>query len=150
MSQERSVDIIDHAKNFHSELSEYYHKLSGIADKERVRILLNYLSENEKKQEEALAEYEGVAPHEVMDTWFKYGPDIPEKSFEEEKMSADMDVDAVVHEAVRLDNYLSEMYKTAITRAQSESIKKVFINLLALNEKHIRDLVRDSEHLTDW
>ena len=63
---------------------------------------------------------------------------------------ADMDVDTVLREALRLDECLSELYQEVIDRAQTDRIKEVFTNLLEVNKKEMRDLVRDSGHLRDW
>jgi len=151
MSQERVVDIINHARNFYSQLSKYYDELSIVADRERVKILLDYLSECEKRHEQALADYEDIAPHDVIDTWFKCGADKTINEFSEpSKLTSDMDVDAVVREALRLDQCLSDLYQEVIDRAQTDRIKEIFTNLLESNKKDMRDLVRDSGHLYDW
>ena len=46
MSQERVIDVIDHARDFYSQLSKYHDGLSVVTDQERVKIFLDYLSEN--------------------------------------------------------------------------------------------------------
>ena len=151
MSQERVIDIIGHARAFHSQLSEYYENLSALADRERVKIFLDYLSECEKRHEQALSEYEEIAPHEVIDTWFKCGADTASASdFTPSELTHDMDVDTVLREALRLDQCLSDLYREAMNRAQTARIKEVFTNLLDTNQKEMRNLVRDSEHLHDW
>ena len=48
MAYETVRDILDRVRNFHDQVGEYYHRLYSIADKERVRILLDYLSRHEK------------------------------------------------------------------------------------------------------
>ena len=151
MSQERVLDIIDHARNFYTQLSNYYERLSDIADQERVKILLNYLSELETRHEQALAEYERTAPHEVIDTRFKYGIDKETaECFTTPTLSSDMDVDAVMREAMRLDQCISSLYQTAADRAQTDRIRELFTSLLEANKKDMRNLCRDSEHLQDW
>lgn len=121
MSQERVIDVIDHARDFYSQLSKYYDALSVVADRERVKIFLDYLSECAKRHKQALAEYEDTAPHNVIDTWFKCGADTATaKDFEPSTLTADMDVDTVLREALRLDQCLSDLYQEAIDRAQTE------------------------------
>lgn len=150
MSQERVIDVIDHARDFYSQLSKYYDELSIVTDRERVRIFLDYLSECEKRHEQALAEYEAIAPDDVIDTWFKCGADkANEKCFQPSKLTADMDVDTVLREALRLDQCLSDLYQEAIDRAQTDRIKEVFTNLLEANIKDMHNLARDSGHLHD-
>lgn len=151
MSQEQVIDMIDHARDFYSQLSKYYDELSVVADRERVKIFLDYLSECEKRHEQALAKYEETAPHDVIDTWFKCGADKANEScFQSPKLTADMDADTVLREALRLDQCLSDLYQEAIDRAQTDRIKEVFTNLLEANKKDMRNLVRDSGHLHDW
>jgi rubrerythrin len=151
MSQERVVDIIDHAREFYSRLSKYHDELSAVADRERVKILLDYLSDCEQRHEQALADYEGIAPHAVIDTWFKCGADkaINELS-EASQLTSDMDVDTVLREALRLDQCLSDLYQELIDRAQTDRIREIFTRLLETNKKEMRNLVRDSGHLYDW
>ncbi len=151
MSQESVLDIIDHVRSFYTQLSKYYKGLSDAADQERVKILLNYLSELEARHEQALAEYEASAPQDLMDTRFKYGVDkATAKCFSTPTLTPDMDVDTVVREALRLDECISALYQEVIDRAQTERIKEMFTNLLEANKKDMRNLVRDSEHLQDW
>ena len=151
MSQERVIDIIDHAREFCSRLSKYYEGLSSVADRERVKIFLDYLSECEKRHEQALAGYEQTAPRDVIETWFKCGADAATaEDFEPSALTSDMDVDDVLREALRLDQCLSDLYQEAIERAQTDRIKEVFTNLLEANKKDMRNLVRDSGQLHDW
>lgn len=151
MSQERVLDIIDHVRNFYSQLSKYYDELGVVADRERVKILLDYLSAFEKRHEQALAEYEHIAPHDVVDTWFKCGVDKAiNECLEPSKLTSDMDIDTVLREALRLDQCLSDLYQEVIDRAQTDRIREVFTNLLESNKKDMRDLVRDCGHLHDW
>ena len=151
MSQERVIDVIDHARDFYSQLSKYYEGLCAVTDRERVKIFLDYLSECEKRHERALAEYEETAPDDIIDTWFKCGADTATaKDFEPSTLTSDMDVDTVLREALRLDQCLSDLYQEAIDRAQTDRIREVFTNLLEANKKDMRNLVRDSGHLHDW
>ncbi len=151
MSQENVMDVIDHARIFHAQLSKYYDELSEVADRERVKIFLNYLSNCEKRHEHALAEYEETAPLNVTDTWFKCGADKAINEFLDPRtLTSDMDIDSVLREALRLDQCLSELYQEAIDRAQTDRIKEVFKNLLETNKKEMRNLSRDFGHLHDW
>ncbi len=151
MSRERVLDVIEHARDFHSQLSKYYDELSHVSDRERVKILLHYLSECEKRHEQALADYEEIAPDEVLNTWFKYGADKAiNELLEPSKLTSDMDVETVLREVLRLDQCLSALYQEMIDRAQTDSIREVFTNLLESNKQDMRNLVRDCGHLSDW
>ena len=151
MSQEQVRDIIDHARDFYSQLSTYYSELSGVTDQERVKIFLDYLSVCEKRHEQALAEYEETAPRDIINTWFKCGDDEATSTLlEPSLLTSDMDIDTVLREALRLGQCISDMYQKALDRAQTDGIKEIFRNLLEGNKKDMRNLVRDCGHLHDW
>lgn len=150
MSQERVMDVIDHARNFYSQLDTYYKGLSKVADQERVKIFLDYLSECERRHEQALALYEENAPDDVVDTWYKCGADTATaKDIDPSKLTADMNVDTVLREALRLNQCLSNLYQEAIDRAQTDRVKEVFSTLLEAHKKDMHNLVRDAGHLQD-
>ena len=151
MGKERVLDVIDHARDFHSQLSRYYDSLSAVADRARVKIFLDYLSACAKRHEEVLAEYEENAPREIMDTWVSCAADAPiAKALELKPLTPGMDVDTVLREALRLDECLSEMYREVIDRAATDRIREVFTRLLEANQKDMHNLARDSGHLHDW
>ena len=151
MSQECVLDVIEHAKDFYARLSAYYDELQEVTDRERVKILLRYLSACQKRHVQALAEYEQTAPHDIMDTWFKCGADKANSDcFNPAMLTADMDVDEVLREALRLDQCLADLYQEVIDRSQTDSIREVFTNLLQCNKKDMQNLVRDSGHFHDW
>ncbi|WP_372845592.1 hypothetical protein [Pontiella sp.] len=151
MSQERVMDIIDRARDFHAQLSEYFAARSAGSDKAWAKILLNYLGEAEKRHEEALEDYEKHVSHDVTDTWLQFPPDIKvEHYLTPAEITADMDAEDVLREVLRLDQRLSELYREVVKRAHSKRIKEVFTNLLETNEKEMRNLSRDFGHMQDW
>ncbi len=58
MSFENFKDILDHARAFHRQLSSYYKKLGDKAERERVKMLLDYMSRHEAHLDESLKQYE--------------------------------------------------------------------------------------------
>ncbi len=152
MAQEQVMDLIDHACELHARLSEYYDELSKRSGQDRVKILLNYLSESEARHEKALAEYEhDFASADVTDTWYQFKPDLMEKGkWIPENITPEMDADAVLRVVLRIDDRLSELYREIIKRAHSKRIRDVFTNLLDTNEKEKRNLARDFAHMSDW
>jgi rubrerythrin len=143
--------VIDHARDFYAQLGRYYDALKEVADRERVKMLLDYLSACEKRHAQALAEYELTAPHEIIDTWFKWGADkATNECLEPAKLSPDMDVDTVLREALRLDQCLSDLYQEIVERAHTERIREIFTDLLEANKKDMRNLVRGAVQMRDW
>ena len=147
---ERTQDVLDHARTFHNELRRLYEQLSTETQKERVKMLLEYLSHHEKHLEQSLAAYEESASERVLDTWFKYVPQEDKlKEFQDVKLEPDMSIDDVVDVALRMDNCLVEFYKDMAEVAVIPEVKEVFTNLLAMEEKEKRKLVRDALRLKE-
>ena len=48
MAFETTKDVLDHARDFHRQLSDHYAQLRDKAERERVKMLLDYLSRHEK------------------------------------------------------------------------------------------------------
>lgn len=147
---ERTQDVLDHARIFHNELRRLYEQLSTETEKERVRMLLDYLSRHEEHLEESLAAYEEGASKRVLDTWFKYVPaeDKLEK-FRDVKLEPDMSVDDVVDVALRMDDCLVDLYKEMAEVAVSQEVKEVFTNLLEMEEQEKHKLVRNALQLKE-
>lgn len=151
MGKERIVDVLEHAREFHAQLSRYYDSLATVADRARVKIFLDYLSACARRHEEALAEYEEVAPRDVMDTWVSCATDARiGKALELKTLTPGMQVEEVLREALRLDECLSELYREVIDRAATDRVREVFTRLLETNQKDMHNLARDSGHLHDW
>lgn len=147
---ERTQDVLDHARTFHNELRRLYEQLSTETQKERVKMLLEYLSRHEAHLEESLAAYEAGASKRVLDTWFKYVPQEDKlKEFQDVKLEPDMSIDDVVDVALRMDNCLVEFYKDMATMAVIPEVKEVFTNLLEMEEREKHKLVRDALQLKE-
>ncbi len=74
MAYETVKDVFDRIRTFHHRVGDYYDRLYSIADTERVKILLDYMSRHEKKLELCISEYEHDAAKDVLEAWFKYTP----------------------------------------------------------------------------
>ncbi|WP_430933936.1 hypothetical protein [Saccharicrinis sp. 156] len=146
----QTFEIIDYARLFHKKLNDFYEQLHEKSEKQRVKMLLEYLSKHEKHREETLANYEKEASEKVMDTWFKYVPgNISSECLEKMVIKPDMSVDEVVDSALLMNNCLIKLYKGLIEETKIDEVKEVFISLLKRIEKEERDLVRDATRLKD-
>ena len=147
---ERTQDVLDHARAFHSKLSELYENLAEEAQQERVKMLLTYLSRHEEHMEESLAGYEEGASRSILDTWFKYIPgEAKLLQCEGITLEPDMSVDDIVAAALRMDNCLVDLYKEMAATAVSQEVKEVFANLLRMEEQQQHKLVRNTLLLQD-
>mgnify|MGYP005725358349 CR=1 FL=1 len=150
MRFEKTKDILEHARHFHKLVSECYQQLSAGTEKQRLKLLLDYLAQHEKHLEEVLADYEETIPQNVLRTWFRLSPcqekfDILKSLLKEQNPS----IDEVIRNAVQLDDCLIDMYRKVAESAEVESVREVFKSLLDLEEHEKFKMVRDSLRLQD-
>jgi len=150
MAYETTKDIFGHAREFHRQASSFFHSILDTADKERVRMLLDYLEGHEKHLEECLAAYEKEASDKVLNALYKYtSKKASLQCFENLEIKPDMSVDDVVGIALKLDNCLLEFYQEMADKSDCPEVKEVFGNLLEMEKKEKRNLVRDANILKD-
>ena len=152
MAFETTKEVLDHAREFHRLVREFYNRLSKKEQKERVRILLDYMSRHQRHLDESLAEYQRTVPERILNTWFQYPP--PKNILEtclnislEEKEN--LTVDDVVSMALELDKCLLQLYQTMAEHSEFEEVRTVFTNLLEMEKRLELDFVRDVFSLKD-
>lgn len=147
---EQTCDIIKSVRSFHNQMRIFYERLHERDEKQKVKMLLDYLSRHEKHREETLAKYEKEASRKVMDTWFKYIPDnIPDNYIDNIEIESPMSVDDIMHITLQLNNCLIELYKGLIKKTEVNEVREVFTCLLERIKKDEKDLARDVLWLND-
>lgn len=148
---EQVKDVLDYGIELHGELRALYDKLGAKSDKERVKMLLDYLSRHERNRAAAMErfgkEHKG---HSSLDVWLQFAPtrDI-EKMLRECAVRPDMTTDEVVSAALAFDDALIEIYKLAANEADDPKVQALFENLAEMEEKEKERFVRDAAWLQD-
>lgn len=150
MAFETTKDVLEHAREFHGQLSDYYAQLSEKAERERVKMLLDYLSRHEKHLEKSLEAFEQDVSEGILKTWFQFPP--PKATLatcqalvlEKER---DISIDGVIDLALQMDECLVQLYQEMIKSSESEQVREVFKNLLAMEKHEEVELVRNAFRL---
>jgi hypothetical protein len=149
MRFEQTRDVLDHVRQFHLEISALYHRLSVQSDKERLKLLLDYMSQREKQLAHALSEFADETSQNVLDTWFQYTHDSDRLRCPDFQMSEDTTVDDVMHFGLELAGCFTDLYREIAATADSEEIAAVFRNLLDSEEREKQKLARNAQLLND-
>ena len=150
MRFEQTRDILDHARAFHSHISQLYLRLAGEAEKGAVKMLLDYMGRHERNLEEALIRYEQQASEQILDTWFQYTHDEETLHIcEASEFRPDMTVKEVVAAGLKLDDCLIRLYREMAEYANSEQVRDVFRNLLEMEEREKHKLSRNALQTLD-
>ena len=142
---QRTRDILQRAREFHAQLSDFYAQMGRTVGREKIRMLLTYMSRHESNLAECLGQYEKDAARRVLDTWFRYSPDQPLcKCFEGVQISPDASVEDVVRMALQFDACLLDNYREMAERAVSVEVRELFQSLLKMEEKEGSALARNA------
>jgi rubrerythrin len=144
-------DITEWLRKAHRHLSRFYAQRRKVADQERVRLLLDYLSRHEKTLEKALADLEDEAGQHIMDTYFQYLPEeFDELRFDDRQLQeSDMTVDDVIRIVIRNDEALTRFYDRLAQTAAIPSVKDMFVRLKDQLEEERTRFVENAMHLKD-
>ena len=154
MTVEQTRGIVDHAREFHEQLAEYYHRMADVAQRPRVRLLLDYMSAHEQRRAAALAEYEDTAPTQILNTWLQSSADTDAMHRVRAELATlrihpDLELDEVIEIGLRLTDCVLAVYRDLAERAEPASIRDVFQNLLQMEAKAQQQFARDSGRLRD-
>lgn len=150
MSSETVRDIIDRVRGIHLQLSHHYQSLGDTAQKERVRILLQYLSRHEAHLDAALAKFQGAASKALLGTWFKGEPDSSLRSaLDEVKIAPGMETDQVIRTVLQVDRALVDAFRKVVDSAHADDVKALFQELIQMEEREEHKLMRDALELED-
>lgn len=150
MRIEQVKDILEHTRRFHELISDYYQDLSKHTDKERLRIILDYLAEHERHLENALAEYEKCAAKEILNVWLPYSP--CQKHLVEFRLKLeayDISPKEIAEKIIALDDCVINMYKELLSQTDSSEVKDVLHSILDFEEQEKRIAVRDLVWMED-
>lgn len=147
---EQTKYVFHLAQNIHSHLSKIYHTVGNSTDRERLKLLLEYMSSQEKIIKSCIEEYENSLSRKVLNTWFKYVPkDIQIDYSKILSVNSSTDIDDIITLALDIDDKLISMYSEMAEHSDCESVKDAFSNLVQLEQQNKKNLVRSYMRFED-
>ncbi len=147
---EQVKDVLEYGQKIHADLQSFYRSINDEKQQTRVKMLLDFLSGHELHREEALADFEGRAKKQILETWLQYKPSIDiEKLIGDQSIQPNMPMDEVTKIAVDFDNALIELYRETAAGTDIPQVKQLFENLLEMENNEKLRFVRDAGQLND-
>ena len=144
-------DLLEQAAAFHGRMSEFYHGLSEKADQVRVKLLLDYMSTHERNLRDSLEAYDADASGGILDTWVDRDYcDRIVHACDQLPGEPPLDFDGVTRLAMKVDADLIGYYDELAHKAETESVREVFRNLVAQEQAELRRLARQALTATDF
>ena len=138
-------EMFEQVSEFHGQLADYYTQLSDAADQQRIKLLLEHLGSHQRHLQETLKNYEGDTSRHVMDA-FVDCVNCEEMliTCKQSPVTADMSVEGVIRAAMDVDRCLQRFYREVADKADSETVRDVFENLIDYEESELRKLALDA------
>lgn len=134
--QMRVEELIDRVQKFHQRAAELYGDAAQTATAEEAKLVLDHLERHELEIATRLKAYRDSAPPEVLETWFKYAPDVPTGSLEERiHFDPDAGREEVAEVAATLSDLLLHMYDTIVGTGPTEDVEKAIDDLRKLEQR---------------
>ena len=143
-------EIIFLASEFHGKLEAFYRRLTDKAEKERVGMLLQYLSRHENRLHEGLKRFSAEGQEKLRETRVQYVTGDEQLELPATDLSAEMSVNDVLSVALEVDDRLMTFYETVAQSAEMPAeVREMFRRLTEQQEQekaklsHIAEQVRN-------
>ncbi len=124
-------DVIEQVKAFHVRLGNFFQKLSEEVEKDRVKLLLEYMSRHHDNLAYIMEEYEESVAKRILDTWVMYVNEECDLSpFFDAKLGPNMTAQEALLVAADLDKCLIETYEAMLQNDIPDDVSEVFEGLL--------------------
>jgi rubrerythrin len=135
-------DLLNQVRDFHQKLCHCYAEMSELTNRQKLKMLLDYMSWHEEWIEKSLGQYEADAAERILNAWFQFPPHLErEKAFAGIECGPEMDVDDVVKAVLQFDSCVIEFYREAAQRATHEDVRDLFNRLKAMETHEERQAV---------
>jgi len=150
MANQSVREILGEVAAFHRRLSDLYRRNADQEGRERLRMLLFYLSRHEAHLGEALARFQSGGGRVVLEMW------VPMKTIEhviEElrgvQIAPGLEVETLIGRALDFDNKVIAFYHLLAEKAPDNAVRQLFQTLIRLEQRAETVLARDTEELSD-
>jgi len=145
---EKTGDVIAFLADFHRELRKRYEKLKKESDRERVHLLLEYLSRHERRWQEGLKRFSDMDSKKLQKTWLQYVPRDEKLNLRDFRLSKDMSVEQLVDMALACDDQLIAFYeKMSKSAGAPDAIKELFRLMIEKEKGEKAKLVETAERI---
>lgn len=126
-------DFLDYGRELHREIQAFYEALNEHTDKERLKMLLDYLSRHEQNMEESLHRFEQVTRKEILVVWLEHVPRLNlQEIIDQCGIKNGMSLEDVVAVAMQFDAAMLKLYRDVAETVQDARVKAVLNNIVGM------------------
>lgn len=151
MSYATVKDILDYSTRLHQHASNLYEQLRDQTQRDRVDMMLKLLSAHEQTLASSLQSVQAHASASVLSEWHQFEPgSIADALADCRDMHPDMSIDELVRIALKIDDYLIDLYRQMLSESPSKDSQTLFQGLISLEENEKMSTVRAALSANDW
>ena len=151
MSFKTVRDVLELSQDIHSSASSLYEQLREQTQRERVDMLLKFLSQHEDEMAEVLAKVTADVNERVLDEWHQTELTSVAQILDGcKECHPDISVDELVSMALRVDDSLISLYKHMASESSTDDARQLFNNLVLLEENEKMKTARAALSTNDW
>lgn len=151
MSFKTVRDVLVLSQDIHSSASNLYEQLREQTQRERVDMLLKFLSKHEEELAQILAKVTADVSDKILDEWHQTELTSVAQILDGcKECHPDISVDELVNMALRVDDSLISLYKHMASESSTDEARQLFNNLVLLEENEKMKTARAALSTNDW
>lgn len=150
MRFENARSAMQHAKTFHQQLGDFYHSLSSQVTQPKAKLLLDYITQQERSLVDALSAFESNTPKGVLDTWLQYANDseilkLPTTAASKTNHTAE----DILNISTQMSDELLSLYAQVEEQIDEEKVKAIFHNLADMQVQKQQKITMNYDRMMD-
>lgn len=151
MSFKTVRDVLQLSQEIHSSASNLYEQLREQTQRERVDMLLKFLSRHEEELANTLAKVQGEVSERILGEWHQTELTSIESTLDGcKECHPDISIQELVNMALKVDDSLINLYKHMASEASTDDARQLFNNLVVLEENEKMKTARAALSTYDW
>ncbi len=151
MSFKTVRDVLQLSQDIHKNAAILYEQLRDQTQRERIDMLLKFLSKHEEELAETLAKVQQDISERILDEWHQTELTSIANVLEGcKKCHPDISVQELVNLALKVDDSLISLYRHMSSEASTDEARQLFNNLVVLEENEKMKTARAALSVNDW
>jgi len=139
-------EAIAETRQFHQSLATLYEDAKGEVHDAKVRMVLEHLAEHEQWVVDSIKQYEGQAQDTVLESWFKYAPQLEGTRLAlEAKMTPGITPDELAEGVRELTDTVTGLFEKLADSTNAPEVEEALTNLANLEKQAQIRAMRSTE-----
>lgn len=151
MKSEILKDFLEWTKKFHQKTAVCLKDSASNNEDERSKMLLKYVSKNEKELSSIMASFIHSADEKALNTWIQefFDKSTINKNDSCSELFDGLDALQIINKVISQHNEIISFYRDLHSEAAVNSTKELLEQLIEMEENHIKQMVQSTNRMSD-